>query len=224
VIGFFMMMTVPPVHALEIRIDFSDGSGAPAGNWNTIDQVNMTDTDLIDFVNGLVTGVDVTTAGFFGEVNNGLAWTGTKDWVDGDPVGDDLFTSTSPASVILSRLGAGPLQVEVLVAASFGGFTQDTQVGGMFGDRTFESNPQDGNDFDASVNGTVPLDWVIWDNVTPSAGNISISLSTSTNLFINAVRVSTVPEPSTGTLLMLGLIVLGRQRSRSARRGAPQES
>ena len=96
------------------------------------------------------------------------------------------------------------------MAANFGGFTQDTQVGGMFGDRTFESNPQDGNDFDASVNGTVPLDWVIWDNVTPSAGNIAISLSTSTNLFINAVRVSTVPEPSTGTLLMLGLIVLGR--------------
>ena len=47
VIGFFIMMTVPPVHALEIRIDLSDGSGTPAGNWNIIAQVNMTDTDLV---------------------------------------------------------------------------------------------------------------------------------------------------------------------------------
>ena len=198
------------IHAADelIQLDIGTGATAPGGNWNTV--VTGTTSNLIDFNTGLATPISVTIAGATQQANTGFA--GTKDWVEQSVTADGTFNSNAavPQTVTFGGLTETAYNVEVVSSfgSNFNG-AYDVQLESTFADRNFNNTPGvDGDDFLASTDGRIPENWLIWDEVAPSSGQLTVSgFGGGNRTFINAVRLAAIPEP--GTYLMFATVLFG---------------
>jgi len=188
------------INAEDIRLDFGDAGGAAGGNWNVAtDPSSLGLSNLTDYNSGTLTGVDVSWD-FTSELLATLIWD-TKDWAISE-AGSEFFFSESDAVVTFSGLLNPSYQVEVLIAYE-GSLTSGYQIDSALADRTYLGNPVD-NPWNWRDDGATPGDWMIWDAVTPSSGNISIDIAKDTYAAASAIRITAVPEPATAMLLAIG--------------------
>ena len=222
--GLGLLITLNVQAALEvIQLDYADVTDFdaipdPGGNWNSLSgtSANTTVSNLIDFNTGLATGISVTgngwTGGTFASDNFG-DFSPQKDWVAPLAAQDAVFTEIDGAGTItFSGLTKSLYSVEVVAADDAFNPISDIQVNANFADRNFENiMGVNGDDFDQTVDGFTPANWLIWDNVTPAGGGditITIMDTNSVGSNVNAVRVAAViPEPE--TYLMFATILIG---------------
>ena len=207
---------------IDLRIDLGNKAGETAGNWNNpggTDPLFLTGSypDLIDFSTGLGTGVGIN----FG--------TTPEDWSqfygDSSGVFPDQSWLVQPATqdgagwthsyygpaITLSGLVESRYLVEVVSARDVYA-SNSISVNGALANRTYLGTPVE-DPWDVQSHGLYPGNWLIWDNVSPIVGEITIQMSTfATGMgIINAVRVvggdPVVPEPS--SLAMFGIGALG---------------
>ncbi|MEM0896970.1 MAG: PEP-CTERM sorting domain-containing protein [Verrucomicrobiota bacterium] len=223
--------------ATVVQVDFNDNgdsisappvAGDPGGNWNVIPLVNSGSVaNLTDFQTGGGSGVSMTLTNFSQSDSppNGdsvFGWTSTA-WVDieagadGVQVVEDLSTP-GPPSIVFGGLNPGSLyRVEVVAVVPFG------QSIDQFDGSSFEVNgsaatrnsnpgfPFDSTDWNLQL-ATFFQAWMIWDDVVPSSGEITVDLIPSgAGIFedvtiINAIRLEefAIPEPSASILLLFG--------------------
>jgi len=192
-----------------IQIDFNDAAAAPGAGWNEVDSLNT--AVALNDTSGSLTGVTVTitgdlsnTSGTAGQTSPLLAdpslEPGARDYFFINGADDDGFvtlagldpTKQYRIELVASRSSAGSLSKEA-----------DYTANGVFADST-----PNGDDFDVFLEGYGNGDILTWDALAPNAsGQIVITIDTQTspqsNGYINALRITTVPEP--GTLALLGL-------------------
>jgi hypothetical protein len=181
----------PPV----IQVDLSDSHTAPGGNWNTIPDASMNSTvsNLVDFNTGAATTVSYTGSGWSSPYDGETFWTsGDKDWVV-DDAADDQFYTTGTATITFNGLNDSSRYIVEVVAAFSSDDVGDYTIGSQFADRTYEcAIGVNGDDFRTNTDGRTPGNWLIWDNVAPSSGSITINFVDSTGSSYaeaNAIRL-----------------------------------
>lgn len=206
-------------NAIDVRIDFTNPGYATGGNWNVITDLNLTNSDLIDYGSGLATGVSVTGSGwtnFNGDETS--AWA-TTDWIESSAVekGAGVF-SGSFGSFTFAGLDSGSYQIEVVSARSCCSYLNTIRIDGDIADRTYNGAPVT-TPFDARDDGLLLNNWLIWDNVNADLGSITLDLSTTSTLgMVNAVRItgaSVVPVPAAAWLFgsaLVGLVGFKRKK------------
>lgn len=221
-----LLAVASAARANQIYLDFGGGLSNPTGNWNVIATINTTDSNLIDFGSGSGTGASLTTSGWLNTISNTGIWgpAADKDWVQ-ELAAEDLFVASngSTATATLSGLTAPGYVVEVVVAWTVTNHL-DVTVGGVFADDNFDGTAGvDGDDFNADADGGEPGNWLIWDNVAPASGSLTIQVAAMGQLngdqpMLNAVRLTAIPEPSTLLLVVCGLAGLAMWRPARTRR------
>ncbi len=202
----------------EIRIDLSteQGSSAFEGTWNVFNSSSLNDETLVDLSTGNDTGATISTN--FGS-NNGsaTAWLGAPgSWLDGN-AGNDLFYTTSSATVTLDGMGTSDWKIEIASAWNSSAIISLISILGDSADSTGNGDPVPAT-WNADTDGED--NWLIWSNVTPVAGAITIDVSKAGGVGggISALRLTQVPEPGAWTLLAgicaLGLAVWRVQRKK----------
>lgn len=197
--------------ALVVQIDMRS-IHSPGGNWNEIPDsaYNSTTSALTDFSTGLATAASYTGSGWTSWRQTSANWTaGTVDWVV-DQAGDDMFVTNGTATSVIGGLSnSSTYQVEVV--ASFQNNTDvigDYTIDGSFADTTYTGSTASlGDDWNSGTHGRVPGNWMIWNNVAPTGGAITVTAAHGTlgNVTgISAIRVSeieaqTQPPASSGT-------------------------
>ena len=143
----------------------------------------------------------------------------TKGWVAQDAGRGAGFRVTGgTATVTFDRLSGDAYVVEVAASnrTNFSNSVADIAVNGSFADADEGGTGENGDDYPLDGNGH--NNWLIWNAVPPSAGQIEVSMtfaSGANGTVINAIRL--VPEPGFASLLVGGLsalILLARLRRR----------
>ena len=201
-------------YADDIRIDVSHFISTTIGNWNNIDSVGTT-SNLIDFNTGASTGVSVTGAGwteFFGDDNNEFL---PQDWLSSPATEDGAGIFPSGVGTFdFSGLADGSYQVEVVSARTTFEYLNITNVNGAVADRTFLGTPPV-NPWNTATDGLGDSNWLIWSSVQVVGGSLTIETTTAdTNGIVNAIRITSVPEPSSALVLFASMAVMGRRNRR----------
>lgn len=208
---------------IDIRIDLSTSVGSTSGNWNNISNLTGLTTNLIDFGTGLGTGVSIDGSGspwlnFLGD--NGATFPNVS-WVLQPSTMDGAGLSNGATGVFsLAGLGGSSYTVEVLSARTTFGYLNTITVDGLLASRTFLGTSVN-TPWNSTSDGLTPGNWLIWDNVNPTFGAISIQDIADLNTLgmLNAIRIventTAVPEPSTFALFCMGAIVLISCRRRN---------
>lgn len=193
------------LHAEEIRINFGDTSAG--GNWNQTQadtssgQFNM--SNLTDYNSGSSTSVDLAGSGFFQNSAVGL-WTPTQtlDWVL-PSVGDSFISGGTLPTLTLSGLSESTYKVEMLSSIhTFFSYPATYEVNGSSADGTYTGSAVPAM-WDPGARGTQDSNWMIWDAVDASGGTISIGLSGGNTAVVNALRITSIPEPVSAALICL---------------------
>jgi hypothetical protein len=206
-----------PALAVDIRIDLGTNAGTTAGNWNNISNVAGLTSDLIDFDSGLGTGVSIDGTGspWSNFVGDDLGAFPNQDWLiqpatrDGAGLQRDLTGRYTIAGL------TGPAyRIEVVSARTSFNYLNTFTVDGSLADRTFLGTAVV-TPWNATTDGLAAGNWLIWDNVVPTAGTINLMdvAGPGTLGILNAVRILEVPEPTTG-LMMLLVTALGLKVTR----------
>lgn len=175
----------------DIRLDLSNLVNTTGGNWNNIGSLNGTTSNLIDFNTGGGTGVGITGSGwsdFFGDDGGTFP---NQDWLiqpatrDGAGLQDGQF-----GTLEITALTSGEYRIEVVTARTCCNYLNTIRVNGAQADRTFLASPVQ-DPWGSLDDGLTPGNWLIWDNVSPVGGTITItnSAENETLAMINAVRV-----------------------------------
>jgi len=172
---FIFFMVTLCFSSEEVRIDFGDYVSPSDGNWNNIsyENQNMVVSNLIDYNTGnptsiSYTGSNWTTYGSLGWLNTGT------DWFIESAAGD-CFGSTSPNSeIVLSGLSDSKYQIEFVSSFGVGNYTNSITINSFYSDRT-EKTEGNSQNWDTQTQGYENEDWLIWDNVTPIDGKITIN-------------------------------------------------
>lgn len=201
-----------------IQIDFNDHAAAPGAGWNEVDTLGS----AVALSDSLGNATDVTVT-ITGDLDNSSTNDGQDSADLADPTlepgaRDYFFISGADDDGFIAIEGLDPSQqylIEVVASRSSAGSiskASDYTANGLFAD----SSPS-GDNFDTFSDGFVNGSVLVWDAVTPNAsGQIVLTIDSQTspqsNGYINALRITTVPEPATGLLLVLGGGVLLRRR------------
>ena len=200
--------------ALDLRIDFSLGSGAAGNNWNSLSASSLTGgiTSLIDHDTGASTGVTVTGTGFNTDYIGSI--TTLPSWWDGGTQAQDriYYYDNGPQTGSITLAGLSSSQVYKLELFSEGDYAERA----IAANSSFGINSRTGL-LDSAWHGITDgtAGWLIWDNLMPTAGglvNITFDSLTSNYVPVNALRITNVPEPSVLSLLGVGSLLLFRQR------------
>ncbi len=219
---------------LDVRADFNDrdwddGSGfvEPVG-WNVIAQADLNNitkvhADLTDFNTGLVAPVTLQiTKGFFlSGINstNVLGWSSPDaPWVVDTVLRDYamVYSSGNPCQITVGGLDTdSDYQIDLLSVRSASGvgvFTITDESGTNYDDTG------DSSVWNASTHGMQDKRIMTWSDLAPDVdGKIIIDVNYTTNYaFLNGMRITEVPEPST-FLIAMGLLVVGLGMSRPGR-------
>jgi len=201
---------------MVINIDMSDKMASPdANSWNVISRTVPTGAVALIDDTGAASGVSVTMVNVKGSssaADNSGAFAGTEF----DPACKDylLPTSTaSPSTWTFSGLdGNYTYKFELVATTTYGNMVGDYQVGGVFGD-----TGHDGNDFNAYTDGRTNGTVMQWDSVSPTDGNIVVTMTyvSNTSVVLNAMRITQIPEPVVTPILAAGAVAaLIRRRRR----------
>ncbi len=220
-IGMFLLLVSTTARAglLDVRVDLGGSANTPAG-WNTIE--NPTDTSTVhtlDNFDGSSSGISLQITDAFGQsgMNVGpFSWSNPEgSWIDVNVLYDYAYLNGgNVGQITLSGMAAGDTyQVEMLAIRTASSLT---------GGETYRVNNEAGmvvdgggaaTYWDGTVNGYNNQDFMRWDNaIANSTGRIVIDVAhgsaTNAHAFINGLRISAVPEPSSLMLISL-LLVLG---------------
>ena len=238
--AFFLWSAASAYSAVDIRVDYGDQTVGVPATWNTIDTGTLSSMsgDLTDFATGTANTEGVqTTGGFsfggdFDATNGGPTWNGgaDKDWIDNDTADDYILAGGigSTLTLTFSSLDGSAYDVEVLTAVQNSASLramQDIQVGGAFADSDANGtlSAPFGDGWLNRTEGWFAQNYLIWNAVAPSSGNIVITFdgSPSSNVpLVNAVRISThVPfhtHALPGLAALAALVCIRRCRRKRA--------
>lgn len=203
--------------SLDLRVDFSTGGGSAGNHWNTLSASALVGgwTPLVEHADGSSTGITITGSGWTTD------YVGTLDtlpsWWDGGTQAQDriYFYDNGPAVGTITLAGLSPSQNYVLELFSAGDYVE----------RAITANSAYGV---SSITGLVdtawhgafdgPNGWLTWSALSPDAqGQVQITIDNLEPHYanVNALRISSVPEPSAFSLLAVGLGVVLRSRRRA---------
>ena len=200
---------------VDIRIDLSTLVGSTPGNWNNITNITGLTTGLIDFNTGAATAVSIDGTGspwtdFFGDDGGAFP---DQGWLI-QPATVDGAGLNVTGTYTLSGLNDGAYQLELVSARTTFGYLNTFTVNGALANRTFLDTPVV-TPWDSTIDGLEAGNWLIWDNVVASDGQITITNAAGPGTLgiLNAIRISQIPAP--GGLALLGLTgLMGARRRR----------
>lgn len=199
------------VQAQDIRIDLSNLVSTTSGNWNNISNLTGLTSNLIDFPSGSATGVSIDGTGspwlnYFGDNTGSFP---NQAWLIQPAAQDGAGLDTGlTGSFLFTGLTNGSYKVEIVSARSNFNYLNTITVDGVLASSTQLGTPVN-TPWGSTSDGLTPGNWLIWDNVTPVGGQITITdiANASTFGIINAIRISAIPEPTTWALI--GVVTLG---------------
>lgn len=212
---FSLLLSPWQAFSIDLRIDFSLGSGAAGNNWNSLSASSLTGgiTSLIDHDTGASTGVTVTGTGWTTDYIGSL--TTLPSWWDGGTQAQDriYYYDNGPQTGSITLAGLSSSQAYKLEVFSAGDFDDRA----IAANSSFGINSRTGL-LDSAWHGITDgtAGWLIWDNLMPTAGgtvNITFDSLSTNYVPVNALRITNVPEPSVLSLLGVGsLLWLQRRR------------
>ena len=202
---------------IDLRIDLATQLGSTPGNWNNVANLTGLTTGLVDHGTGAATAVSIDGTGspweaLEGDSNGEFP---DQDWliqpaaVDGaglDEGETGLFT--------LSGLADGVYRIEVVSARTTFNYLDRITVNGALASRTHLGTPVV-TPWNATTDGLLAGNWLIWDGVVPVAGGVAIAVEAdpATLGIVNAIRVletpyaapvaQAIPAASTAALALL---------------------
>jgi hypothetical protein len=225
-----VLFSASAAFAAEIKINFVGTQPPVAGvDWNNITSaaLNAGPSALTDNT-GAPTAVTIDGSGGDGYSDFISATAATEDWVlsSAQLGGAGLFSGESALIAFDGLIGASYM-VEVVSARDCCDYLNYFSIGGDIADRTYTGAPVP-DPWGSLVNGLNPTDWLIWDNVAPIGGTITLShIADGLTLgVVNAIRISDgivpppVPLPAGVVLLLSAMAGLGALRGASSRRRA----
>ena len=149
---------------------------------------------------------------FFGDDNNEFL---PQDWLSSPATEDGAGIFPSGVGTFdFSGLADGSYQVEVVSARTTFEYLNITNVNGAVADRTFLGTPPV-NPWNTATDGLGDSNWLIWSSVQVVGGSLTIETTTAdTNGIVNAIRITSVPEPSSALVLFVSMAVMGRRNRR----------
>lgn len=215
-----LLISLPwSAHAAELRIDLSTQVGSTGGNWNNITNLNSATAGLIDFPSGSATGISLTGSGwsdFFGDDGGTFP---NSDWVTQPSTADGAgLSNSSTGTFTFTGLTGSSYQLEIVSARTCCSYLNTITVDGFAATGTFLGSPV-ATPWDSNVDGLNAGNWLIWENLVPVDGTLTITnVTTSTLGILNAMRLvdsdvpPAVPEPGTWLLFGSGIALAFSQR------------
>lgn len=219
----------------DIRVDFQNTSGGNVGtnafpNWNVValpsGNASYSTNNLIDFQDGLGTGIsleiprlrglDIPSSTYFPAVasNTSVDWDVDAAIKDGACTGFNL-TSTLTIGGLDTNLRYTIEVISYINHAPVGTSTFTLQGAGAAESKSWNAYTAYTN----YVNDVAPDVVMTWTDQTPDAnGKLTLTIGKtdpSIDTVINAMRITSIPEPSALTLVgfgLLGMLMLGRAR------------
>jgi len=207
VFSLLLLLAVSRGLAVDVRIDFSTGGGSAGNNWNTISSFNLTNgvTSLIDHDGGAATALTITGTGWTTDYVGSM--TTLPSWWDGGTQAQDriYFYDNGPQTGSLVLAGLTPAQNYLLEVFSYGDFAERA----ITANSAYGVNSKTGL-VDSAWHGITDggAGWLIWDQLAPtSGGTVTINFDSLTSNYVpvNALRISSVPEPSALSLIVMGV-------------------
>lgn len=220
-------------------VDFSNSVAVTptlGGTWNTLaGPPNQTYSNLVNADNTPATGVSMTLSGFTDFAEDQTGWNGGNDldWVDADATRDYFWVSAQTQSATAGQVGTitiSGLPAGSSYEVSYLGVRKtqstNTRIADITVNGAFTNTDISSQAYDAyKAWNTTPSPILTWTSVAlDSSGDIVIKLdprddlyadkSVNVNAWINALRITPVPEPSSLGLLALGGIFTLRRRRR----------
>jgi hypothetical protein len=208
----------PAARAVDIRVDLSTLVGVTPGNWNNLSNLIGLTPNLIDFPTGVPTPVSIDGTGspwqaFFGDDNGTFP---NRDWLiqpatkDGAGLQSDLS-----GSYVLRNLTAPSYRIEIVSARTTHPYLNTFRANGALANRTSLGTAVN-TPWNSNTDGLLSGNWLIWDNVVPVAGAITISdtAGPGTLGILNALRITDIPEPASAALALTGAFTLTAARPR----------
>lgn len=197
--------------AMDIRIDLGRFWGTTPGNWNNIGDPNTPQDNLIDFHNGITTGVSISGNGWrnFTGVINSADWPNT-DWVTSTATLDGAGLWPNDIGTFhLSGLTIGRYIVEVVSVRSLFDYPNTIDVDGAYANVTYKQTPVT-TPWNSYSDGLGSQNWLIWNDLLVTDGNLAITNKAGFAGIINAIRIRSadsaeIPAPLTALLIAIGL-------------------
>jgi hypothetical protein len=206
-----------PAMAGDVRIDLSNFISLTPGNWNNVSALNGTTPNLIDFGTGLGTGMSIAGSAnwldFYGDDGGTFP---NQSWLTQPATRDGAGLATGlTGSFTLSGLGALSYSIEIVSARTSFGYLNSITINGAQANRTFLGTPVH-TPWNSTSDGLGAGNWLIWDNVIPNGGQLTITdvAGPGTLGILNAIRIVSVPEPTSLALTVLGTFAILLRRRR----------
>jgi hypothetical protein len=204
----------------EIRIDFGDDSPNPTGNWNFVHSINSaTYSNLIDWGTGEPSAISLTVGSGWSNLLPSNWSGGNIDWVDGNAASDCMYSALNNITSSLVILGGlDPTEKYILEIVSAYNNDDNPRLNNITvnGSKTligYQSDAVDSSQWD--VTDAADGNWLIWDKISSDGdGDMILSFGESGTdrlVFVNAIRLTPVPEPATFVLFFVGGLVARRQ-------------
>lgn len=193
--------------ALDLRVDFSTGGGSAGNHWNTLSASALVGgwTPLVEHADGSTTGVTITGNGwdtdYIGTLETLPSW-----WDGGTQAQDRIYFYDNGSAVgSITLAGLNPSESYKLELFSAGDFVE----------RAITANSSFGV---SSITGLVDTawhgalegsnGWLTWSALSPDAqGQVQITIDNLEPHYanVNALRISSVPEPSALSLIAIAM-------------------
>ncbi len=206
--------------ASTILVDYGDLAATPTlgGTWNEVATTTTTGMALVD-TTGVATGVTlsvtITGSNTF-EFNQGAWALSDVGWIDADATAD-VFGFNGVSNVTFTGLAANMLYTIDHLSARNVPAISDYTINGNFADST-----PNGDNWNNQADGYLGGNYLTWYNILPDeSGQIQLDIFPNPWFgYLSATRITpaTIPEPSTITLLGIGLVGLAGAEIRRRRK------